>query len=60
MLHPDYFKYVKFDGDIHFFFCRPFLVSFVQKLYLALWCYLINLPVVYSQRLEASGFSSCI
>ena len=29
-----------------------FLASFVQKIHLAFWCYLTNLPVVYSQRLE--------
>ena len=31
--------------------------SFVQNKYLAFWCYLMNLPSVYSKRLEASGFS---
>ena len=31
--------------------------SLVQKINFAFWCYLINLPAVYSQRLEASCFS---
>ena len=31
--------------------------SFVQKNHLAFWWCQINLPAVYSQRLEASGFS---
>ena len=30
--------------------------SFVEKIYLAFWCYLINLPEVYLQRIDASGF----
>ena len=33
------------------FFCK-----FFPKINLAFWCCLINLPVVWSQRLEASGF----
>ena len=42
---------------IKFFFCfGPFFGRFVQNIYLAFWCYLINLPVVYSQRLEDNGF----
>ena len=49
-------KYVKFDFGVHFFCFRPFFASFVPKIHLAFWCYLINLPAVYSQRLEASGF----
>ena len=38
-----------------FYVLDLFLASFVQKIYLAFLCYLINLPAVYSQRLEASG-----
>ena len=39
------------------FFCfRPSFASFVHKIHLAFWCYLMNLPVVYLQKLEASGF----
>ena len=39
-------------------FCfRPAFASFVQKINLTFWCHLINLSVIYSQRLEASGFS---
>ena len=34
-----------------------FFGSFVQKHHLAFWCYLINLPAVYSQKLEVSGCS---
>ena len=36
------------------FYFRPLFASFLN---LAFWCYLINLVAVYSQRLEASGFS---
>ena len=33
------------------FFCfRPFIASFVQKIYLTFWCYLINLLTVYWQE----------
>ena len=53
----DYFEYVKFDGDVPFFCVRPFLANFVQNIHLAFWCYLVNLPAVYSKRLKASGFS---
>ena len=35
----------------------PFsIASFVQKVHLAFSCYLINLPAIYSRRLEATGF----
>ena len=34
-----------------------FFASFFQKIHLAFWYYPINLTAVYSQRLEASGFS---
>ena len=34
-----------------------FLESFLQKICLTFWCYLINLPAVYSQRLQTSDFS---
>ena len=50
----DHIENVKFDDDGHFL---RFFASFVQKLYLAFWYYLINLAAVYSQRLEANGFS---
>ena len=53
----DYFKYVKFDGDVLFFVLIPFFGSFVQTIHLAFWCYPINLPEVYWQELEASGLS---
>ena len=53
----DYFDYVKFDGDVHIFCFKPFFARFVRKIYLAFWYYLISFPAVYSQRLEASGFS---
>ena len=37
-------------------FCSgPFFASSVQKIHFVLWCYLINLAAVYSQRLEVSG-----
>ena len=36
------------------FYFGPF---FSQKIRLGFWCYLINLAAVYSERLEASGFS---
>ena len=34
-MHLGYFKYVKFDGYVHFFSNRPFLGSFVRKIDLA-------------------------
>ena len=52
----DYFEYVKFDGDIHLFWAFS-LARFVQKISLGFWYYLINLPALYLQRPEASGFS---
>ena len=30
----DYFEYVKFDSDVHFFCSRPFLATFVQNFHL--------------------------
>ena len=30
----DYFEYVKFDSDVHFFYSRPFLATFVQNFHL--------------------------
>ena len=50
----DYFEYVKSNGDVHFFCFRPFFARFFQKINLAFWCYLINLPAVYSQRPTSS------
>ena len=41
-----------------FFYFKPFFASFVQKINSAFWCYLINFRAVFSQRLEASDFSS--
>ena len=52
----DYIKYVKFGGDDHFSSFETFFPSFVPKIHLAFWYYLINIAAVYSQRLEASGF----
>ena len=60
ILYLDYFKYVKFDGNVHSFSSRPILAGFVQKIHLAFWCGLINVPVAQLQRLEASGFSYSI
>ena len=57
ILKLDYFKYIKFDGDLHLICFRPFFASFVKRIQLKLWCCLINLLAVYSQRREASGFS---
>ena len=37
-----------------------FFTSFVQKINLAFWCDLINLPGVNLQRLEASSISYSI
>ena len=35
-----------------------FVLQFLfKKIHLAFWCYLINVPATYFQRLEASGFS---
>ena len=42
------------------FLCVTFFPSFVLKIHLSFWCYLINLQIVqavYTQRLEASVFS---
>ena len=55
--YQDYFEHVKFDCDVHFFCFRPYFPSFVQKIHLAFWCYMISFAPVYSQRYEASGFS---
>ena len=41
----------------HFSCFRPFFASLFENIHLAFWCHLINLQAVYSQRLEASGFS---
>ena len=40
-----------------FIFYFYFFILFFFDIHLTFWCYLINLPAVYSQRLEASGFS---
>ena len=39
------------------FFVLELFVQVLFKKFVDIWCYLINLPAVYSQRLEASGFS---
>ena len=51
------FEYVKVNDDVHLFCFRPFFASFVEKILLAFWRYLINLPAVYSRRREANDFS---
>ena len=43
---------------IQWYCSRFWAASFVQNKYLAFWCYLMNLPSVYSKRLEASGSCS--
>ena len=57
MRYLDYIEYVKFDGNVHLFCFKPFSASFVEKICLEFCSYLINIPAVYSQRREASGFS---
>ena len=44
-----------FVGSVHLFCFRPFS-SFVEKIYLAFYCYLITLPAAYLQSCDASGF----
>ena len=46
----DYFKYIKFNRDVHFFCFITYSASFVEKIVLAFLCYLIKLSVVYLQR----------
>ena len=36
ILNQDYFQYVQFDGDVQFFYARPYFASFVQKIHLML------------------------
>ena len=40
-----------------FFLFWTFICKFYSRNLLTFWCYLINLPAVYSQRHEANGFS---
>ena len=39
-----------------FFLFYTFFCKSCSEIQLAFWCYLINLPAVYSKRLETSGF----
>ena len=49
------FYFIYFILFFHFLFLFFYFIFF--DIHLTFWCYLINLPAVYSQRLEASGFS---
>ena len=51
----DHFEYVKSDGDVKCLCFIPIFGMFVQKIHLTFSCYLINLPAVCLQRLEAGG-----
>ena len=46
-LVPELFRIYKIRWWCSFFCFRPFFANFVQKIHLAFWCYLINLPAVY-------------
>ena len=48
-----------FSFFFFFFIFRPDFQFLSQKNYLAFWWYLINLPAVFSQRLQTSTFSYC-
>ena len=56
-LLPKLFRICKIQWWWSLFLWEALLASFVRKIHLVFWCYLINFPTVYLQRLEASGFS---
>ena len=51
-----YFEYIKSNSDVPFFILDLSLKVFSNKIYSAFSRYVISLPAVYSQKLEASGF----
>ena len=55
ILYLDLVEPAEFNSAAHFFLF--WLASFVQKIHLAFWCYLIDLSAIYSQRLETNGLS---
>ena len=57
-LVPGLLRICKIRWWCSLFLLYPFFCKFYSKNLLAFWCYLINLPAVYWQRLEASD-SSC-
>ena len=51
------FQTCKIQWWCSLFLLQTFFASLVQKMQLAFWWYPINLPAVYLQKLEGSGFS---
>ena len=48
-----YFEYVKVDCDVYFSCFRPFFQVLSKQSVCYFWCYLINLPAVYSRDLAS-------